>query len=240
MSCLSCLSCLSCTSKRPHARVSVCASGDGYLVQGQFEKGHLQGDGTMKLKDGRAYEGQFQAGKPHGTGKLTLPDGSVYEGEFVADNRHGKGTFKCNRPLTPFTYTGEWKKDKRHGAGVITFENGESFEGQFDQGRPLEGGNYKWPDGTTLPLIIGTKFQAYLGPDASPFGLELALKKIMNHKKASKESGARPSTPPPPSSSPPPAPASSSKAEDEDSEGGFGFEGEENDDWTEAPLGNGK
>ena len=35
------------------------------------------------------------------------------------------------------------------------------------------GGNYKWPDGSQLPLIIGEKLAAYLGPNASPFGLEV-------------------------------------------------------------------
>ena len=38
----------------------LCCVGEGYLIQGEFSKGLLNGQGIMKLKDGRSYDGQVR------------------------------------------------------------------------------------------------------------------------------------------------------------------------------------
>lgn len=60
--------------------------------EGTFEKGLIEGKGTMTSAAGDAYEGQYHAGRRHGYGVYKSADGSRYEGEYQNNARQGRGT----------------------------------------------------------------------------------------------------------------------------------------------------
>jgi hypothetical protein len=173
---------------------------------------------------------------------LTLPDGSIYTGAFAADNRHGNGVFHSKRAgIPPFKYEGQWAKDKRHGNGVLSFGNDFAFTGAFDSGRPLPGGKCKWSDGTELEFAPGDRMASFIGPGSNPVGWEIALLKIMNHKRAEQSQ----QKPPQQQQAPPQAAPAAPAPEDEENEFGFGDEdgaqangttGERNQDWDQVSV----
>ena len=55
---------------------------NGDVYQGHFVNGSFDGKGTYTAKEGWVYEGQFVKGQPEGKGKLTTEKNVIYEGTF--------------------------------------------------------------------------------------------------------------------------------------------------------------
>ena len=71
------------------------------------------GKGKITYSDGFIYEGNFEKGERHGYGTLTFPDGSWYKGDFENGRKYGQGEFKSveNRSF----YKGAFEKGKKNG-----------------------------------------------------------------------------------------------------------------------------
>merc|ERR1719506_227701 len=96
--------------------------------EGDFVKSKMEGVGTCTFVDGRKFVGQWQQGHITGQGRMSWPNGSEYCGDYVRDSKHGNGTFTWPDGRS---YRGEW----RDGAGVATDAHGNVIHGQWSRGR---------------------------------------------------------------------------------------------------------
>jgi hypothetical protein len=101
----------------------------GGVYDGNFERGTMNGHGTVNCGDGTSYTGEWIDGLPHGSGTLSKLNGGLYVGELECGLFEGQGrmTYSDGR-----VYHGGWRANKRHGLGSITAPNGEIvFDGDW-------------------------------------------------------------------------------------------------------------
>jgi hypothetical protein len=99
-------------------------------LHGNYDRGALSGNGTLKCFDGRAYQGQWLKGCRQGQGtQQYLRDGEEGDPErmFIG------GVDSMYRARL---YAGTWVENVREGYGVLTYVNGDSIEGIFERGQP--------------------------------------------------------------------------------------------------------
>ena len=102
----------------------------GNIYEGDFCKGHIQGNGFMIWYDKREkYSGQWNNDKQNGIGMQTW-----YE-------MRGEHKYLFNR------YTGEWKDGKRCGYGVFLYSNGAKYEGSWVNNMKEGFGIFTYMDG---------------------------------------------------------------------------------------------
>lgn len=90
---------------------------NGMVFEGSFEKGFLEGKGSLTSSDKKAlYIGQFHHGSAIGPGKLSCSNGTLYEGEF-------NHQVDAEMPIP-------------HGQGKITYKGEQKYIGSFVNGAP--------------------------------------------------------------------------------------------------------
>ena len=100
---------------------------------GEWKKGKMDGQGTMKWSYGMDYVGEWKDDKFHGQGALTWFTGS-YVGEYQKGKRHGQGVGTNSQITDEYTmikYEGEHKNDKANGQGIGTYYNGDVYVGGY-------------------------------------------------------------------------------------------------------------
>jgi len=146
---------------------------DGRIfLEGNFEKGELQGSGKKYYPNGDTYEGEFREGIPNGqgsyynattksksvgwfyhifrSGQIYLNDGSRYAGDL--------------KTLLESTDTGNM--------GNYYFANGDVYKGEF-RNRQMNGqGTYTWKNGAKHFGI----FHANQSQEASPYPLQIPFR----------------------------------------------------------------
>ena len=98
---------------------------------GDIDRGHREGEGTLRMCDASEYTGYFHRGKPHGKGRARYASGNVYKGDFVRGVRHGVGALFYADGVA---HLGEFWKDAPHGAGERSFPNGDKIVGTWRNG----------------------------------------------------------------------------------------------------------
>lgn len=64
----------------------------GWTYDGEWQKGHFEGNGKLSWDDGFRQEGTFQNDALNGQGKEYLDDNLLYEGNYADSNYDGQGT----------------------------------------------------------------------------------------------------------------------------------------------------
>jgi hypothetical protein len=104
-------------------------TGNKYI--GNFQDGHIDGNGKFFFNNGDVYEGQFKNGAINGYGTFNYINGNVYEGQLKNGLLNGNGVLTYG---SGDKYTGEFKNNRRNGYGVIKYINGHQYEGQWLNG----------------------------------------------------------------------------------------------------------
>jgi len=123
---------------------------NGYLYQGNWSYGLMNGEGMMTMpngwcfkgawyqnglfnaeisKDGVTfYRGEVQRWEFHGKGVYNYSNGDVYDGQFAEGKKNGNGTMKyaCGD-----VYKGAWKHERKEGKGSMQYVNGDVYEGEW-------------------------------------------------------------------------------------------------------------
>ncbi len=87
------------------------------IWEGEFDRGHIHGDGKWTSNDGLVFEGHWNHGNYLGCkGKIVFPNGDIYEGEVGSDY-------------------GGIERMTMHGKGVYTYANGKVYRKGFTWGR---------------------------------------------------------------------------------------------------------
>lgn len=117
----------------------------GFVLDGNFTKGKLNGNGIYKGPDNKkTFEGNWSEGLPSGYGVEIDQDHYTYEGEFREGTRHGKGKLKYKNKGE---YEGEFDSNHMEGIGIFTWENGKKYAGSWFRSKMEGKGTMKWPDG---------------------------------------------------------------------------------------------
>lgn len=130
---------------------------EGKVFEGTFNKGKLEGPGTITHPDGMKEEGEFKndvfdgpgkviakdktvmvegtfsKGKLTGPGKMVFPNKDEYEGEFKNGVPHGFGKFFDHKE--GITYQGEYQNGLRNGDGQILEKDGTVKDVVFAKGK---------------------------------------------------------------------------------------------------------
>ena len=109
---------------------------NGDVYEGNWNRGHREGQGNMIWHQGGQWTGQFRQNnlwEGSGISYITAKDGVVlcYDGEYKEGNRNGFGKMV----YTDATYEGQWVNNKRHGQGKMLWDKGGTWEGQFQDNR---------------------------------------------------------------------------------------------------------
>jgi hypothetical protein len=153
------------TNDHPHGKGSLIFS-DSSLFKGKFQKGQIQGKGSLKTQksffqglfkdgqksgfgtqtflDGSKFEGHYSQNTISGTGKFIYADGSVYKGDFFEGKICGKGDFYW---ADGRSYSGGWKNDVFEGFGVFGFGDGGRYSGEYVGGVKEGYGEFEWKGG---------------------------------------------------------------------------------------------
>lgn len=105
-------------------------------VDGQWEKGILNGETRMHFKSGTYYEGTIVNNLENGYGIKKYSDGSVYKGSWKDGKRNGNGLYIHSNGTQ---FKGNYIKDYENGIGKIIWTNGATFEGNFKNGKQIKG-----------------------------------------------------------------------------------------------------
>jgi len=98
--------------------------------EGQWQDGHMHGEGTFTKTDGRYYKGEWFRGTKHGWGKQTLvPTDEVGGGA----DRYFIGGF--DYMYRGAYYEGMFEHNARTGHGTLYFTNGHFQKGTFCKGK---------------------------------------------------------------------------------------------------------
>ena len=114
---------------------------------GEFVRGRMQGQGTLRRDDGTVYNGHFVGGQMDGHGRLQFNGGYVYEGQFSKDKPAGQG--RLTDP-SGTTITARFAGFQAISPGTITWPQGARFEGEFQNQIPHGQGTLTLPDKTVL------------------------------------------------------------------------------------------
>ena len=82
---------------------------NGNVYVGEWQRGEMTGQGTLRFADGAAYEGALQAGLPQGRGRYAFPNGNTFDGAWENGQKSGTGTF---RYADGRAQVGTWLADK--------------------------------------------------------------------------------------------------------------------------------
>ena len=141
--------------------------GSGWVYDGSWVDGHMQGPGKFSfdsgeirdgvfdmddmvsgkiyLTDGSIYEGETRDGIIYGKGTLTRKDGTVYEGEF----KDGKFNVRVKIFYTDGSvYEGEFANNQMNGRGTLLWVSGASYTGDFVNDKYHGKGVFTWADGS--------------------------------------------------------------------------------------------
>ena len=124
--------------------------GDGTLVfdngdkyEGTVHENIIDGIGCYTFANGNRYEGVFVNGKINGLGVFQFKKVDRYEGEFVNGKIYGDGTMYLVDELGTVTITGFWPKDGSFPKEAsILFQDGDLYEGPLKNGLPTEEGTW--------------------------------------------------------------------------------------------------
>lgn len=135
-----------------------------FSYQGEWDKGWMDGEGTLVFKNGdryegsiheniidgigcytysngNRYEGEFVNGKITGFGVFQFKNGNRFEGEFVNGKIYGDGTMYLVEKSDTVAITGFWPIDGTFPKeGSILFANGDLYEGPLKNGAPTNDG----------------------------------------------------------------------------------------------------
>jgi hypothetical protein len=107
----------------PHGKGRMDYHLQGRFYEGEWNKGHWHGFGTIRNARGDYYRGQVVNDLREGKGALTYADGRTFEGTFSKDD-----AVKGNLTFTDGAkYVGELHNGTRHGYGVYYFAGKYSF-----------------------------------------------------------------------------------------------------------------
>jgi len=102
--------------------------------KGKFDRGIMNGKGSMEFFGAFKYEGEFKDNKRDGKGKLfcnNCDDGEIAEAQFKDDEIDGQVliTYKNGDKLKGYPQKGNWLFIT--GKGIYYFANGDRYEGDF-------------------------------------------------------------------------------------------------------------
>ena len=106
----------------------------------------INGDGTLRYKNGDTYVGRWKEGKYEGKGVLSFKTGAKYTGEFKQGYYSGLGVFTSEKGDV---YTGQWLKGKMNGQGEMKYKSGASFKGGWRNAKPHGKGTYVYANKDT-------------------------------------------------------------------------------------------
>jgi hypothetical protein len=131
-------------TKLPHGRGKMMyTDGDGRMYDGDWIRGHWQGDGTIRNAMGDVYVGSIVQDLKDGQGTMSYADGRTFMGIFK-DDHPVKGTIAFPDGSK---YTGQMMNGLRKGQGAYFFADGSFYEGEFDHNQLHGEGMMTWPDG---------------------------------------------------------------------------------------------
>jgi len=115
--------------------ISYCKSVVNCIKEGNWVEDKLQGEGKVIFPiNGYVWEGEFDNGLINGKGSCIIPNEYKYEGEFEYGKRHGMGT--CTY-LDGSKYMGEFRSNKEHGFGIFTSVDGDRYDDEWEKGQLL-------------------------------------------------------------------------------------------------------
>ena len=65
---------------------------NGFVYEGEFKEGRIQGEAFVTYKNGSEYKGQVFNGLRHGKGKIVYKSGNYYEGQWREGVKEGQGS----------------------------------------------------------------------------------------------------------------------------------------------------
>merc|ERR1712146_482981 len=95
---------------QPHGK-GVITIDDGFIYDGDWKNGKMEGHGAMKYLNGDKYDGEWKNFKKEGRGAMKYANGREYIGDWKNGKRHGKGVYKDKKG--ELLYEGEWVDDKQ-------------------------------------------------------------------------------------------------------------------------------
>lgn len=125
--------------KKPNGK-GKCIYKNGYIYEGDFDKGLKHGFGILSKDDIEIFCGEWQLGRFNGDGILVNPYIKEETKNFsncINDINDIKSSAK-----TWTKYEGEFKEGKISGFGTIYFANGDKFRGKFLNGSVFGEGTY--------------------------------------------------------------------------------------------------
>lgn len=130
-----------------------------FAFRGEWEKGWMDGDGTLVFKNGDKYEGSVHENLIDGIGTYTFKDGNYYEGEFVNGQMSGLGIFHFKNGST---FEGEFLNGKIYGDGTLNL---------VEKGKVISITGF-WSPNSKFPFLASILFPSgdlYEGPLANGF-----------------------------------------------------------------------
>lgn len=130
-------------------------------LTGDFENGHLTGEGAYWHRSGASYKGDWKAGRFEGTGRLQWAHGDIYTGAFVAGKPQGEGKL-LTRDGT--LYRGQFHAGLREGSGFLYPATARAYRAHWRAGARISTPRLiTGPAGTAH--ILEAQHQTY--PDAT-------------------------------------------------------------------------
>ena len=117
---------------------------DEFWYEGSWEKNKYHGCGKLIAFNGYIVEGEFKHGMLNGEGVERLITGESYQGSFANGLRNGHGLVR----FADIIYEGEFINGEAEGPGIVKFGNGTSFKGVYSKGVGI--GEFTRNDGTVL------------------------------------------------------------------------------------------
>ena len=108
-------------------------------------RGHKQGFGIQKMKDGSRFRGIFTNDKVNGWGIYEHKDGDIYRGEYENDRTSGYGEYSHGNGAI---YYGYWIDDLQFGIGYEIWNDSSKYTGEYNDGKKDGIGTYIWQDQT--------------------------------------------------------------------------------------------
>lgn len=105
--------------------------------------------GRLELKNGDIVQGNFEKGMLEGEGiHYQYSDGKMFFGDYEANRKHGNGVFEYENGIR---FEGKYERDLRHGEGELKFLDGRWLKGVWNIG--LKEGKFKYFDGKDIKNV---------------------------------------------------------------------------------------